>query len=154
VRFYILMWARRFRDAADFARDSDGLPEMMAQQGAERLAKIADALAAGRSGASHVAELVCMTCNVEGAPMGMSMLAVGGAADEAFQMAEAYFFGGAFAGQHIPPPGMAAERLSFMLFSRPVLALKNDPRHASLLERTGLEDYWRKTGTQPDFRRG
>ena len=154
ARFLILMFARRFREAADFARDLDGLPEMMAQQGAERMAKLADALATGQSGTSLVAELVCMTCNVDSAPFAMSMLAVGGAVDEAFQIAEAYFFGGTFAGQHIPPPGVADERLSFMLFSRPVLALKDDPRFASLLERTGLEDYWRKTGTQPDFRKG
>ena len=31
--------------------------------------------------------------------------------------------------------------------------LASDPRFASILQRIGLEDYWRQTGTQPDYRR-
>jgi hypothetical protein len=57
-------------------------------------------------------------------------------------------------GTRVAPPGPLDLRDSYPLFAPAVLSLRNDPRFASLLARTGLEDYWYKSGTQPDFRRG
>ena len=54
----------------------------------------------------------------------------------------------------VAPPGPLDGRVSCPLFAPAVLTLRGDPRYASLLARTGLEDYWRKSGTRPDFRRG
>jgi hypothetical protein len=39
------------------------------------------------------------------------------------------------------------------LFSRPLAPLRSDPRFKSILQRIGLEDYWRLSGTLPDYRR-
>jgi hypothetical protein len=55
-------------------------------------------------------------------------------------------------GTRIAPPGPLDLRSSGPLFAPAVLSLRNDPRFTSLLARTGLEDYWRKSGTQPDLR--
>jgi hypothetical protein len=74
--------------------------------------------------------------------------------DEAFALLEASFLGGVFNGTRVDPPGPLDPRPTDALFAPAVLSLRGDPRHASLLERTGLEDYWRKSGTLPDFRRG
>jgi len=40
------------------------------------------------------------------------------------------------------------------VFEAGVVALTPDAAGTTLLERTGLEDYWRKSGIQPDFRKG
>lgn len=76
-----------------------------------------------------------------------------GMTDAAFALMEAFYFGGMVNGTRVAPPGPLASRLTAVIFSRAVLSLQGDPRFASLLARTGLEEYWRKSGTQPDFRR-
>ena len=55
-------------------------------------------------------------------------------------------------GQAILQTGDSATRGEAIKLYKQAVAI--DPRHASLLERTGLEDYWRKSGTLPDFWRG
>ena len=58
--------------------------------------------------------------------------------------------------QYAPPTATERPldpRPSYMLFSLALRDLHGDPRWGALLQRTGLEDYWRKSGTQPDFRR-
>jgi len=80
-------------------------------------------------------------------------LALLGLADELFGLFEASFFGGIVNGTRIPPPGPLDPRFSAPLFNPALTGLRGDPRYARLLDRTGLEYYWRKSGTQPDFRR-
>ena len=47
----------------------------------------------------------------------------------------------------------AARRYTDLLFSTPVRPLLNEPRGAQMLIDVGLEQYWRSTGTIPDYRR-
>jgi hypothetical protein len=35
----------------------------------------------------------------------------------------------------------------------PMAPLRADPRFAQLMQRIGLEDYWRQTSSRPDYRR-
>ena len=50
------------------------------------------------------------------------------------------------------PLGPAPRRNTDLLFSTPVLPLLGEPRGAQMLADIGLERYWRRTGTVPDFR--
>ena len=77
-----------------------------------------------------------------------------GMANEVFEVLAATFLGGTIGGRRVAPPGLLDRRNTLVLFNPAVLALRGDPRFARLLERTGLEDYWRKSGTRPDFRGG
>ena len=77
-----------------------------------------------------------------------------GAIDLAFKALEATYFGGVVAGQSVAPPKANDQRQTARLFSPIVLSVRNDPRYLSILRRVGLEDYWRKSGSQPDFRKG
>jgi DNA-binding winged helix-turn-helix (wHTH) protein/Tfp pilus assembly protein PilF len=154
VRYWILIGAKRYAEAAAFVRDPDSLPDVMGKENVDLNAKLADTLAAGKADEKTAADLFCTACRtIESAPMLVPLMAACGAANLVFGMLEAYFLGGVMQGIHFPPPGAADQRLSFMLFAPQVLALRNDPRYARLLERIGLEDYWRASGHQPDFRR-
>jgi tetratricopeptide (TPR) repeat protein len=53
----------------------------------------------------------------------------------------------------LSPPGGNQDLQTSPLFQPPMQSLWRDPRFAVLLRRIGLEDYWRQSGTQPDFRR-
>jgi hypothetical protein len=72
----------------------------------------------------------------------------------AFDALEAYYLGGVLVGMRHPPPGPLDKRPTFQLLSSYMLEQREHPRFKALLERTGLEDYWRKSGKVPDFRKG
>ncbi len=82
------------------------------------------------------------------------MLAELGATSSVFDALEAFYLGGRYDGRRIRAPGLMERHPTWLLFAPGVLSLRGDPRHAALLKRTGLEDYWRKSGTKPDYRRG
>jgi hypothetical protein len=53
----------------------------------------------------------------------------------------------------VAPAASDADRVTQALFLPPMKAAWNDRRFGLMLQRIGLEDYWRKSGTRPDFRR-
>ena len=62
-----------------------------------------------------------------------------------------YYFGeGEWAG--LAPPGGDQDRHTAPLFMPPMRALWPDRGFDDLLRRIGLNDYWRRSGTRPDFR--
>ena len=78
--------------------------------------------------------------------------------DEAFALAEAYYFSRGFvvpdrqapsAGSYSPPN----ERQTRMLFDPVSRTMRADPRFRRLVDELGLERYWRDSGSQPDYRR-
>ena len=81
-----------------------------------------------------------------------------GYVDEAFQVADAYYFGRGFvvpdrqtpAAIFYAPPN---ERHTRMLFDPVSGPMRADPRFPRLVDELGLERYWRDTGSQPDYRR-
>lgn len=76
--------------------------------------------------------------------------------DEAYALAEAYYFGRGFRvaatrfsqvqGSFTP----SYRRLTFFLFTPIFEAFRADPRWRPLTEETGLASYWRRSGTRPD----
>lgn len=77
-----------------------------------------------------------------------------GLADQALAVADSYFFG---RGPLAPAEPRAAGPLTrwdtSILFMPYVAPLWRDARFGSLLGELGLEEYWRTTGLQPDYRR-
>jgi hypothetical protein len=74
-----------------------------------------------------------------------------GRPDLAFARLERYYFNrGEFGATS--PSAPYVRRYTESLFSLPMASLHGDPRFANLLRDTGLEAYWRQTGTQPDYR--
>jgi tetratricopeptide (TPR) repeat protein len=81
-----------------------------------------------------------------------------GFVDEAFAIAEAYYFGRGFVvpDKHGPtahfysPPN---ERYTRMLFDPASRPMWTDRRFGSLVDELGLERYWRDSRSEPDYRR-
>jgi len=74
------------------------------------------------------------------------------ALDDVFSILDGYYFGaGKWKG--VAPPAGDEDRQTSPLFQPPMRPVWSDARFAPLLQRIGLEDYWRQSGTVPDFRR-
>ena len=83
-----------------------------------------------------------------------------GHVDDAFAIADAYYFSRGFSvpdvrftrdeGFYSPPE----QRQIHFLFEPLTRSMRADPRFARLTEELGLERYWRESGVQPDFRQG
>ena len=93
------------------------------------------------------------TAQIWGIEMAAPNLALLNATDAAFAGLERYYFNQGPFGRNAPR-GPYDERRTAFLFRRSMAGARRDPRFAVLLSRIGLEDYWRDSGTRPDFRRG
>jgi hypothetical protein len=77
--------------------------------------------------------------------------------DQAFRVADAFFFGRGFAiAAHRFTPEQGTfdnrRRRTAMLFERATAPMRSDPRFASLTASLGVEQYWRLSGNKPDYR--
>ncbi|MET0587406.1 MAG: winged helix-turn-helix domain-containing protein [Novosphingobium sp.] len=154
ARCSLLIEGRRFTEGAAFCRDPTRRPMKLPEEVWRSNEGLATALATGE-GAEMVAKLARSALFAKPGYYGLpiSWLAALGAVEQAFDALEAYYFGGMFAGTHYPPPGPFDKRPNFHLFSTYILEHREHSRFKALLERSGLEDYWRRSRTQPDFRR-
>jgi hypothetical protein len=67
-------------------------------------------------------------------------------------MLDGYYFGeGDWA--MLAPPGGDEDRITHPLFQPVMQPIWAERAFQPLLERIGLEDYWRQSGTLPDYRR-
>lgn len=154
--YHVLMDSWRYAEAVTYLRDTTRRPDVIGTATLEQNVSSAEWLATGRG----VAEYRNRNRSVPGdflvaaIYVTVSSMVFAGMTDELFALFEASFFGGVVNGTRVAPPGPLDLRPTGPLFAPAVLRLRDDPRFGSLLERTGLKDYWRKSGTLPDFRRG
>jgi tetratricopeptide (TPR) repeat protein len=74
-----------------------------------------------------------------------------GAADTALELLRGYYFAeGDW--RALAPPGGDQDRLTGPLFQPPMRSLWRQPEFDRLLTRIGLNNYWRESGTVPDYR--
>lgn len=67
-----------------------------------------------------------------------------------FDLLDGYYFGeGQWAG--LAPPGGDQDRQTSRLFQPPMRGLWKDGRFGALVRRIGLTDYWRRSGSRPDY---
>jgi DNA-binding winged helix-turn-helix (wHTH) protein/tetratricopeptide (TPR) repeat protein len=160
ARFSTYIGSKRYAEAAEWIRDPDHRPTGMTRAQAEGLAKLPEAILRGH-GAEYLAkgrQLMPFGFN-PGAMMSIHWIARLGGWDLVFEKMEAYYLGGEVRSSYVegsrmrlPPPGSFDERDTAIMLHPAVLEKRDDPRFVSIVERIGLEDYWRKSGA-PDFRR-
>lgn len=155
ARYASLLESRRFDEAADFARDSRTKPEEFPSELGDTYAALATALADDDK-AEIAASLAYVKSNLDepgyilrAAPL----LAALGDFDTAMAAYWAYLFGGSVAGHDHAAPGPLDLRSTQSLFAPSWQPLRRSLRFLEILQRTGLEDYWKRSGSQPDFRR-
>ncbi len=90
---------------------------------------------------------------IEAAPLAAPIFAAVGDPDLAFAAIEGYFFGrGSLAGARLVAIGPFTRRSTDFLFTPPMAPLWPDPRFGVLTSALGLENYWRASGSRPDYR--
>ncbi len=88
---------------------------------------------------------------VEGERLNMALQATAlGHVELALDMLEGVYLG---SGEWAVTPAKSTTRSTHPLFQPHARPLWREPRFAGILESTGLERYWRTTGTVPDYRR-
>jgi tetratricopeptide (TPR) repeat protein len=79
-----------------------------------------------------------------------------GRLDDAFMLAEAYYFGRDFTIPDQDSKGSSfspEQRRTQFLFEPVTKPMRADPRFEPLVKELGLDRYWRESGRQPDYRR-
>lgn len=111
------------------------------------------ALVGSESSESAVrANVAYLKDNPGSAPQVAQACAAIGHGDTALALLRGYHFGeGPWVS--LSPAGGDSERVTAPLFMPPMRSLWRDSGFGELLNRIGLEDYWRQSGTLPDYRR-
>lgn len=145
----------RYRAAKAFLADEErrpvgfGAPPIEHRQVLLRAVETGDPAAIAESLAHHRRMAVEDSVAIEIAAPVFALL---GQIDLALASLERYFFGrGPFPANAVP--GRFTRRGTAFLFESALAPARADPRFAALLRDIGLEDYWRRTGTAPGFRR-
>jgi tetratricopeptide (TPR) repeat protein len=166
-----LIWERRFRlwlytgraaQAVAFAQDVNARPPGIPDEHVDQLIRCARALMSKQPEQIHAEVAYLLKSAHSGAePAGMAMQFASfvGDLDTAFAIANAYFFGRGF------EPGensfarvernwiLRQDRRTFILFFPTAKNMRADPRFAGLTRELGLDDYWTRSGTVPDYKR-
>ncbi|MBW0006905.1 MAG: toll/interleukin-1 receptor domain-containing protein [Sphingomonas sp.] len=153
TRIAYLTYTGRTTESLELLRDPDERPSDIDRQLVEAMEATIVALAG--SGSSKVAQdknrefLLGNPTAIFGVAHAFAALK---ALDDLFQILQGYFFGeGRW--KQLAPAGGDENRQTGPLFQPPMRAAWKDARFARLLDQVGLEDYWRQSSTQPDFRR-
>lgn len=148
-----LMYSGRPGEALRILRDAAEAPIEIRPDHLATLRETAEGLARQRPLAQAVARnLAYLRDNPGFALQAAQACAALGSAATAFALLDGYYFGeGEWSG--LAPVGGDEDRNTGPLFQPVMKPLWRDPRFTTLLERIGLEDYWRRSGTLPDYRR-
>jgi tetratricopeptide (TPR) repeat protein len=153
MRIAYLMYSGRPGEALELLREDAERPTEIGEDLVQPMRAVAQALGGQRPPRSAVDEaLAFLDKNPAAALRIANACSALGALADTFQILDGYYFdAGKWA--KVAPRAGDADRITQPLFLPPMKAAWSDPRFAQLLQRTGLEDYWRKSGTEPDFRR-
>lgn len=150
ARLHVLLWSGRFGEAAAFARDQRSLPDYISPGMAEFYADAAQALKDGNRTA--IAKAVDqmrpkLAKDPDSGQQFASLLALMEQKDLALASLQK------FVAHANAVPDSAVAPAAVVLFEPPILMLRQDRRYSQLLEASGLEAFWKGSGSQPDFRR-
>ena len=162
ARYNLALVGGRPAAALAMAEDRQSRPSRLTEEWLSRRAAVARALTTGAADqlSTVTAELLeDAKRSANDAGRSMQDLAILGRLDEAFAVADAYFFSRGFVVPDLPAaPGGRSEanmesRATNFLFVPATQAMRADPRFEKLVEELGLSRYWRETGSTPDYRR-
>lgn len=156
TRFDFLLYSGRPADARALAAQAEGRPFGMPDGTYPAImaaARAVETRAPADIEAALGAYLTVIARSSVQIPSAVALAAALGRIDTAFGLLDNYYFQeGPFAPPRRPPVVTAPRRITEILFRDPDTALQPDPRFGQILERIGLERYWRSTGTRPDYR--
>jgi DNA-binding winged helix-turn-helix (wHTH) protein/tetratricopeptide (TPR) repeat protein len=154
TRFHYLMYSGRAREVLAILDDGGDRPLGLKPEYFEAVRTTAEALAGRREPTEAVRRNLDYLKVWPAAALQVAQACVAlGAGETAFDLLNGYYFGeGRWKG--IAPIGGDQDRLTSPLFQPVMKSVWRTNEFARLVMRIGLEDYWRKTGTSPDYRRG
>ena len=160
ARFWLLATSGRAGEALAMVREVATRPAGVPQSWFDRMmlaARAFETRAPADVAAMSEAYARAARETATGAEVAMLLAASFGRLDEAFAIAGAYFFDRGFT---VPSERLTQgsysprnRRNTPFLFWPPAAPMRADPRFAALTREIGLDDYWRRAGVSPDFRR-
>jgi hypothetical protein len=153
TRVPYLIYTGRPRDALEMLREDAERPTEISDDFVRAMRATAEAIAGQRQTGWAVEEVLkFLRGNPPAALRVANACTALGVLDDAFAIFEGYYFGtGRWAS--VAPAAGDADRQTSALFLPPMKPAWRDPRFGELVQRIGLEDYWRQSGSVPDFRR-
>lgn len=153
VRVAYLMYSGRPAEALALVQEGIDRPVELSAEFVHAIRVTAEALAGRRDPAEAVShDLEYVKSNPRSALQVAQASAALGSPGEAFALLAGYYFGeGEWS--HLAPPGGDHDRVTAPLFEPPMRSLWRSREFDRLLERIGLNDYWRRAKAIPDFRR-
>jgi hypothetical protein len=153
TRLAYLMYSGRPNEALAVLRDEEGYPPEIKPDFVEAVRGTAEALAGRRPASDAVGRDLDYLRTNSSVALNVAQACVAlGAAPAAYAIFDGYYFGeGEWRG--VAPIGGDEDRITNPLFQPVMRRLWREPAFGRLLQRIGLEDYWRQTRTLPDFRR-
>jgi len=151
TRLAYLLYTGRATEMLQLLHDTAQRPSSTPPGFVEAIQATGRALVGQGSGAdARKANLAYLDQRPAAAPFVAQACTVLGDGATALSILSGYYFAeGEWA--KVAPPGGDEDRLTGPLFQPPMRPIWKDPQFSRLLERTGLVDYWRKSGTRPDF---
>jgi len=154
TRHRVLIETGRPLEAAAFVSAPRSLPDDLPASTVAFAATVAEGIANrnSASGAEAVRQVRALLGSPAMAESQAPLLAMLGEGDLALAAASAYVGGGDVGGSEWPAPDEFAMRSTAWLFYPSFRALADRPAYANVLRAAGLDNYWRRSGSQPDFR--
>jgi hypothetical protein len=155
VQFEHLLFSGRPQAATAFLVDPDARPSGMSSPMVEQRLSLVRAVDGGSPSDVDTVIGQFLRLAEEDASniyVAAPVFALLGRLDLTFSSLERYFFDRGSFGRPAPI-GRFTRRYTDVLFTLPMAAARKDPRFAQLVREIGLEAYWHKTGTVPDYQR-
>ena len=148
-----LMYSGRPGEALAILQNSADRPPELKAEFVEAIQITAEALAGHRPSSEAVRQdLNYLKANPSAVLQVTQACVALGARNEAFELLHGYYFGeGPWA--RVAPKGGDQDRITNPLFYPAMSSIWRDRDFDRLLDRIGLNDYWRQSRTAPDFRR-
>ncbi len=153
TRVAYLMYSGRAPEALEILRRQPDWPVEIRPDYIVAVQATAEALAGQRPPSAAVKAALDYLADNPSAVLQVAQACVAlGDAPTAFALFDGYFFGEGSWGR-LAPKGGDQDRVTSLLFQPPMRPVWREPRFDRLLERIGLDAYWRQSGIEPDFRR-